>query len=85
MTEVIDTRATVDTETSRTAADAAIEQLEACGARVIFGIPGVHTLALYDALHTSTLTHILARHEQGAGSWRTVRPRHRDLTTRSYP
>ncbi len=67
MTEVIDTRATVDTETSRTAADAAIEQLEACGARVIFGIPGVHTLALYDALHTSTLTHILARHEQGAG------------------
>ena len=67
MTEVIDTRTTLDTATSRTAAEAAIEQLEACGARVIFGIPGVHTVALYDALHTSSMTHILARHEQGAG------------------
>ncbi len=67
MTEVIDTRDTVDTNTARTAAVAAIEQLEACGARHVFGIPGVHTVALYDALHTSTLTHILARHEQGAG------------------
>ncbi|HYH11319.1 MAG TPA: thiamine pyrophosphate-binding protein, partial [Thermomicrobiales bacterium] len=28
---------------------------------------GVHTLALYDALHDSSLKHILARHEQGAG------------------
>lgn len=67
MTEVIDTRNPVATDTNRTAARAAIEQLEASGARVVFGIPGVHTLALYDALHTSTLTHILARHEQGAG------------------
>jgi acetolactate synthase-1/2/3 large subunit len=67
MTEVIDTRTPVETDRSRTAAVAAIEQLEACGARVVFGIPGVHTLALYDALHESTLTHILARHEQGIG------------------
>jgi acetolactate synthase-1/2/3 large subunit len=67
MTEVIDTRTNLDTERSRTAAVAAIEQLEACGARVVFGIPGVHTLALYDALHESPLTHILARHEQGVG------------------
>lgn len=67
MTEVIDTRTTVDTATGRIAAETAIEQLEACGARVVFGIPGVHTLALYDALHSSSLTHILARHEQGAG------------------
>ena len=68
MTEVIDTRTTViEPARSRTAAVAAIEQLEACGARVVFGIPGVHTLALYDALHASSLTHILARHEQGVG------------------
>ncbi|CAN5267685.1 thiamine pyrophosphate-binding protein [soil metagenome] len=50
-----------------TAAKAAIDQLEACGITTVFGIPGVHTLALYDALHDSNLTHILARHEQGAG------------------
>jgi thiamine pyrophosphate-dependent acetolactate synthase large subunit-like protein len=67
MTEVIDTQTVVETDRSNTAAVAAIEQLEACGARVVFGIPGVHTLALYDALHASTLTHILARHEQGIG------------------
>ena len=58
----------VDNTSGRpTAATAAIEQLEACGATTVFGIPGVHTLALYDALHESSLTHILARHEQGAG------------------
>ncbi len=50
-----------------TAAQVAISQLEACGITTVFGIPGVHTLALYDALHDSNLTHILARHEQGAG------------------
>lgn len=50
-----------------TAAKAAIDQLEACGITTVFGIPGMHTLALYDALHDSNLTHILARHEQGAG------------------
>jgi len=50
-----------------TAAKAAIDQLEVCGITTVFGIPGVHTLALYDALHDSNLTHILARHEQGVG------------------
>ena len=46
---------------------AAIAALEAAGVEVVFGIPGVHTLALYDALHDHGIRHILARHEQGAG------------------
>jgi acetolactate synthase-1/2/3 large subunit len=67
MTEVLAADTTTERQYERTAAVAAIEQLEACGATTVFGIPGVHTLALYDALHESSLTHILARHEQGAG------------------
>lgn len=66
MTDTL-TSATSTTTTAPTGAQAAIAQLEACGITTVFGIPGVHTLALYDALHDSTLTHILARHEQGAG------------------
>ncbi len=50
-----------------TAAEMAIATLEAHGVETVFGVPGVHTLALYDALHHSAITHILARHEQGAG------------------
>jgi acetolactate synthase-1/2/3 large subunit len=46
---------------------AAIAALEAAGVEVVFGIPGVHTLALYDALHGRGIRHVLARHEQGAG------------------
>ncbi|MGH2561607.1 MAG: thiamine pyrophosphate-binding protein [Thermomicrobiales bacterium] len=50
-----------------TGAELAIATLEANGVEVIFGIPGVHTLALYDALGRSRIRHVLARHEQGAG------------------
>jgi acetolactate synthase-1/2/3 large subunit len=46
---------------------AAIRALEAHGVEVVFGIPGVHTLRLYDALYGSRIRHILSRHEQGAG------------------
>ncbi len=67
MTEAATAPAVTARATSLTAAEAAVTQLEACGARTVFGIPGVHTLALYDAMHTSSMTHILARHEQGAG------------------
>ncbi len=41
----------------------------------MFGVPGVHNLAIYDALlHQRDIAHILARHEQGTafmvnGSW----------------
>jgi thiamine pyrophosphate-dependent acetolactate synthase large subunit-like protein len=50
-----------------TGAELAIAMLESHGVETVFGIPGVHTLALYDALASSRLRHILARHEQGAG------------------
>ena len=37
------------------------------GVRHVFGIPGVHNLPIYDALlRQSEITHVLARHEQGA-------------------
>ena len=35
--------------------------------RTVFGIPGVHNLELYRGLADSGISHILARHEQGAG------------------
>lgn len=51
-----------------TGGQAVIAALRAHGVNTIFGIPGVHTLPLYDAmLHEPGLRHVLARHEQGAG------------------
>ncbi|HVX30229.1 MAG TPA: thiamine pyrophosphate-binding protein, partial [Nitrolancea sp.] len=46
---------------------AAVRALEHQGVDVVFGIPGVHTLEIYDALFDSSIKHVLARHEQGAG------------------
>lgn len=47
--------------------DAVVDVLEAAGVRAVFGIPGIHTLGLYDALAGSaSIRHILPRHEQGA-------------------
>src|SRR5580700_2726315 len=43
------------------------ELLAANGISTVFGIPGVHTLELYRGLADSGLTHVLVRHEQGAG------------------
>lgn len=37
------------------------------GVDVIFGIPGVHNQEMYRGIEEAGLTHILARHEQGAG------------------
>lgn len=46
---------------------AVVEALIHEGVEVIFGIPGVHTLEIYDALYDRPqLRHIVARHEQGA-------------------
>ncbi len=50
-----------------TGARLVIESLESHEVDTVFGIPGVHTLALYDALRESSIRHVLARHEQGAG------------------
>ncbi|HKH22154.1 MAG TPA: thiamine pyrophosphate-binding protein, partial [Solirubrobacterales bacterium] len=49
------------------AADALMEALKAEGVRHIFGIPGGANLPIYDAVHDADITHIQARHEQGAG------------------
>ena len=37
------------------------------GVDVIFGIPGVHNQEMYRGIEEAGLTHVLARHEQGAG------------------
>jgi len=44
-----------------------IKFLEEKGVTTIAGVPGGAALPLYDALHGSSIRHILARHEQGAG------------------
>jgi thiamine pyrophosphate-dependent acetolactate synthase large subunit-like protein len=44
-----------------------VETLEACGVTTIFGIPGIHNIAIYEALIESPIRHVTARHEQGAG------------------
>ena len=51
-----------------TGAQAIIKTLRAFHIDTVFGIPGVHTLPLYNVLRDEVgLRHILARHEQGAG------------------
>ena len=49
-------------------ADAVLRSLEAEGVDVMFGLPGGAILPLYDAIaRGTTVRHVLARHEQGAG------------------
>jgi len=49
-------------------ADAILRSLEAEGVDVVFGLPGGAILPLYDAIaRGTTVRHVLARHEQGAG------------------
>jgi len=49
-------------------ADAVLRSLEAEGVEVMFGLPGGAVLPLYDAMaRGTTVRHVLARHEQGAG------------------
>ena len=48
--------------------DAVLRSLEAEGVDVAFGIPGGAILPTYDAVaRGTTVRHVLARHEQGAG------------------
>lgn len=52
----------------RTGGEWVVEVLRAEGVRHVFGLPGVHNLAIYDALISQRdIAHILSRHEQGAG------------------
>ena len=49
-------------------ADAILRSLEAEGVEVMFGLPGGAVLPTYDAIaRGTTIRHVLARHEQGAG------------------
>ena len=50
-----------------TGAHALVAQLEELGVEVVFGIPGVHNLAIFDALRSSSIRTIVVRHEQTAG------------------
>lgn len=47
-------------------AEIIIKLLENEGVKYVSGIPGGFNLPIYDALYESSITHILARHEQGA-------------------
>jgi len=52
---------------SRTGGEWVVAALQAEGVRHVFGLPGIHNLAIYDALlRQSDIVHILSRHEQGA-------------------
>lgn len=51
------------------AGQAIVRVLEAEGTTVVFGVPGGHTLPIYDALYDSKrIRHILVRHEQVAAN-----------------
>ncbi len=50
-----------------TGAQIIVKLLERQGIAVVAGIPGGANLPLYDAMHSSSIRHVLARHEQGAG------------------
>ncbi|MGH7313929.1 MAG: thiamine pyrophosphate-binding protein, partial [Candidatus Rokuibacteriota bacterium] len=53
--------------TARSGGEWVVEALRAEGVRHVFGIPGIHNLAVYDALlRQADIVHVLARHEQGA-------------------
>ena len=57
-----------------------MRSLEEQGVEVVFGLPGGTILPTYDPLLSSSLRHVLVRHEQGAGhaaegyAWATGRP-----------
>ncbi|MGZ6491936.1 MAG: thiamine pyrophosphate-binding protein [Actinomycetota bacterium] len=50
----------------QTGASALVAQLDALGVDVVFGIPGVHNLAIFEALDRSPIRTVLVRHEQTA-------------------
>ncbi len=53
--------------TARSGGEWVVAALREAGVRHVFGIPGVHNLAVYDALlREPGISHVLARHEQGA-------------------
>ena len=57
----------VNTETQLNVGEATIKLLEQYGVDTVFGIPGVHTLEFCRGLNKSSIHHVQARNEQGAG------------------
>src|SRR3954447_11002804 len=51
---------------SRTGAQLLVAGLEAAGVDVVFGLPGVHNLAVWEALRESPIRLVGVRHEQAA-------------------
>ncbi|HEX2103055.1 MAG TPA: thiamine pyrophosphate-binding protein [Solirubrobacteraceae bacterium] len=51
---------------SRTGAELLVAGLEAAGVEVVFGLPGVHNLAAWEALRESPIRLVGVRHEQAA-------------------
>src|ERR671913_1003232 len=49
-----------------TGAQVIVKELEAAGVEVCFGLPGVHNLALWEALRGSRIRLVGVRHEQAA-------------------
>lgn len=62
-----DTNAVVPQTRALSGAQLLIELLERQGVSCIAGVPGGANLPMYDALSHSSINHVLARHEQGAG------------------
>jgi thiamine pyrophosphate-dependent acetolactate synthase large subunit-like protein len=57
----------VDSAQTLTGAEAVVRSLELHGVELVFGIPGIHTLPIYDHLASSPIRHVSPRHEEGAG------------------
>ena len=52
----------------KTGGQAVVAALQAHDVKPVFGMPGVHNLALYDApCDAPEIRHVVVRHEQGAG------------------
>lgn len=49
-----------------TAGRALVQLLECRGVKVVFGMPGINILHIYDALRDSSIRHVVVRHEQAA-------------------
>ena len=64
---VLTTKPAVATDFELNGAQLTVRLLEQQGITHIAGIPGGANLPLYDALVDSSITHLLTRHEQGAG------------------
>lgn len=48
-------------------AEAIVRCLESEGVKLVFGYPGATVVPIYERLRTSSITHILSRHEQAVG------------------